>query len=486
MRASLETGGAPRFKSFWEAHRLCLPLFKQSMIVSKRALLWESYTQLSLEARRLKEMLDEQSAFNVEQIELAIKVLEDEIAISLSEPFEEVSADEIVFPKTLQSNQTAYFNLQRQINFLNIQANRVHGLRKELLITEMKIRTKNKFFQRLSALGDAIFPKRKELVTEISSLFSQDVSAFILTHFSSEPSKESLFYLRDEIKELQGLAKVFTLNTHAFTETRNQLSRCWDLLKEEEKDRKKEKAQQKILFKNNAKIIHLKIQETVDSLEGQKISFQEAAHQLESISSEMRKIELGRDEVKELRDRLGEIKKGLNDQLRAEEELRKKNEQERLRDKKEKFIRLKKQAEDLILHLNEKNIEDIESEQQSIVEELRSSFYTKTEKHEIENLIKPLKDLILEKKEQSLLSLSEDHLHRLQQLKTVLKQRLTRRTEVKDQLASLKKAACGSGFDFEKAMNLTQQISEENERLNRVNFGIKEIEAEIAILQSPN
>ena len=72
MEASLSQGGTPHFRHFWEARRLCLPLFKENISSSLRSQLWSKYSELSKEARRLKDLLDEQSAFAVEQIEKAV------------------------------------------------------------------------------------------------------------------------------------------------------------------------------------------------------------------------------------------------------------------------------------------------------------------------------------------------------------------------------------------------------------------------------
>ena len=76
MRAALSNSGTPRFKDFWEGRRICLPLFKENISPKVRSQLWSSYIELSTEAKRLKEILDEQSAFAIEQIELAIQALE--------------------------------------------------------------------------------------------------------------------------------------------------------------------------------------------------------------------------------------------------------------------------------------------------------------------------------------------------------------------------------------------------------------------------
>jgi hypothetical protein len=75
MKGTLSHAGAPRFRDFWEARKECLPLFKENISPKSRALFWQEYVDLSVEARRLKEILDEQSVFAFEQIDLAIQAL---------------------------------------------------------------------------------------------------------------------------------------------------------------------------------------------------------------------------------------------------------------------------------------------------------------------------------------------------------------------------------------------------------------------------
>ena len=239
MEASLAQGGSPYFRTFWEVRRYCLPLFKENISPLLRALLWGKYSELSKEARRLKEILDEQSSFAVEQIEIAIAALETSISILDSQSTVRLDSKPLTLPVFLKNQQDVYQNLQNQLGELNTQASHINALRKELLKTEMRIRQKNKFFQRLSTAGDSVFPKRKELIRQMSFRFSEDVKSFITIHFEAETTDESLYVLREEIKSLQSLAKVLTLNTHAFTEIRQRLSDCWDRIKHEEKERRK-------------------------------------------------------------------------------------------------------------------------------------------------------------------------------------------------------------------------------------------------------
>lgn len=483
MEASLAQGGTPHFRHFWEARRLCLPLFKENISPVLRSQLWTRYSELSKEARRLKEILDEQSAFAVEQIEIAIKALETDIE-QFEEQIQKTSLSEHVhFPQALEDKHVRYEELQKQLNLLNVQASRINALRKELLKTEMRIRQKNKFFQRLSAAGDKVFPRRKDLIKEISQLFMDDVNQFIKTHFNGQLEQESLYILREEIKLFQGLAKVLTLNTNAFTHTRMHLSECWDRLKIVEKERKKERAQMRSAFKQNAEEVNQQI-EALKSEVGQGLSSNEAHGRIEEISHFMRQVELGRDEIKFLRDQLNEVRRSLQARARSEEDARQQQEQERNRQKRERYKALHEQAEQLIKQHESYEADKLASERDELLNQINETSFTKSEKQEVERVLRPLRDIISEKREKRLLSLSDDDRQSLQQLKDILKQRKERRQEIKTQLESYRKAAGSSGLDFEKAITYTNQINEEKERLEKINQGIKEIEDKIIALQS--
>lgn len=482
MESSLAQGGSPHFRSFWEARRLCLPLFRENINPTLRSHLWAKYSELSKEARRLKEILDEQSAFAVEQIEIAIQVLENEIAGDIVA--QEMKGEQIIFPQALDKQQDMYLELQKRLNGLNVQASRINALRKELLKTEMRVRHKNKFFQRLSAAGDSVFPKRKELIKEISQQFIHDVEAFVKHHFEEEAVQESFFLLREEIKNFQNLAKVLTLNTNAFTQTRMRLSECWDRIKVEEKEWKKERFQQKAVFKENAEEIEKQIQDLRAKFESQEESPGEAQKKMEGIAAHMRKVELGRDEVKLLKDALNDLRKLIQEKLKAGEEARQQQEIERERQKKEKYQGFKNQIEQLIQIQEEMNADQLTEARDHLLSLIQNSNLIKSEKIELERLLKPLKDLIVEKQEQAFLVLSVDDRQALQQLKNVLDQRKDRRQEIKNHLDVLRKGAGSSNLDFEKAMNFTHQINEEKDRLDKANQSIIDIERKIRELQA--
>lgn len=481
METSLSQTGTPHFKSFWEARAVCLELFKENISPPLRASLWIKYNELSKEARRLKEILDEQSAFAVEQIEMAIKALEEDI-VSFEQHLQKMTPVEFsVTNKAMTKRLPHYQKLQNELNLLNTQASRINGLRKELIRTEMRVRQKNKFFQRLSAAGDKVFPRRKDLIKDVSQSFMADVDAFINENFKND-QHESLFTLREEIKALQNMAKILTLNTHSFTHTRMRLSDCWDLIKGEEKERKKERAQQKVIYRQNVDDAMKKLQAFNEAFQANQLTLNEANKQLDEIFAYMRSLELGRDEQRFLREELNCARRPITEKMHAAENERHhlENEKERLR--REAIQHIKSRIEELMKNHASYDIETLIAEREALLEKMSSIALSKVEKFDIERQLKPFRDLISEKRESSLLSLSDDDRQSLLQLKEILKQRKDRRQEIKNQIEVFRKASGASGLDFVQAMNYNAQLAEEKERLEKITQSIKEIEKKIAEL----
>lgn len=480
MEAAISQSGSPQFKNFWDARLVALKLFKENVNPAVRTLLWNRYSDLSKEARRLKEILDEQSAFAAEQIEIAIKALEDEI-VALASGHSPITPLEQV--RTLRDKISAYEIVQGELTMLNAQAARVNALRKELIKTDMRIRVKNKFFQRLSAAGDMIFPRRKELIKEISNQFIQDIEYFVTEDFESHKSQESVFVLREEIKSLQNLAKQLTLNTHSFTHTRQKLSECWDALRGIEKERKKERAQMKAVFKDNAEAIMSQITAFNASYAAAEIGIQEGLKKLDEISKEMRNIELGRDEVVQLRDEIQKARQLIQEKQKQEENERLSAEMEKERQKKEAFIQLKNELDQLIASINTTDLEKLLEQKDQIQQKIATSLFSRLEKQELERKFRPLKDGITEKKEREMLDLSDDDRQALSKMKSLLQERKERRKELKSQVDLLRKTVSSSGMDFAQSLSVNAQLTEEKERLDKLNLGIKELETKIALLE---
>lgn len=482
MQERLAQTGVPHFKEFWDARRICLDLFKENINATSRVMLWARYSELCREARKLKEIFDEQSAFAAEQIEIAVASLEAEISQldTLLDQLPEVDFGPECH--SLVDHMPEYSAMQRELNLLNTYAMRTSALRKELIKTEMRIRQKNKFFERLSKLGDAIFPRRKALIQQVSEQFTKDVERFIKTTFVSELKTPALFSARDEIKSLQSIAKVLTLNTEAFSSTRKTLSECWDSIKNIVKERRKATSEQKSAYKKHRDEFAAEIEALKASFAAKELSTNVLEAKLDDLVGRMRTVSLGKIEIRELRDMVRDIRNELNAQSQVEDAARREAATKKNQEKRERQEAVR--SELIALSSNTSlDIDAIDKSLEPLVKEVSAMNVSRLEKQEFEKLIRNVRDFMGERKEQQLLALSADDREAIGKLKDLLKERKAKRQEIKQQIDAWRKESGSSGMDFTRAMQYNDMIQNEKERLEKVESSIDELEAKIKKLQ---
>lgn len=492
MRNALAQKGMANFKGFWEVRKLCLPLFKVPLTAPIRAQAWAEYMELTREGRRLKNILDQESAFASEQIELAIASLEKEVVSFHDDPESVLNGvADVLLPEgseTLKKRRSHYQYVQKKLNVLNVFAARINSLRKELIRTEMRIRQKNQFFSRLSQLGDRVFPLRKELIREVSETFVHDVTRFYEDYFegerfSPENARHAVFFFREEIKILQSAAKILTLNTNAFSQGRHLLSQCWDKLKGMEKELKKEYAQVKQKSGENSEQVRERIRAFAAGYAEGKYSVESGMNELDAISRWMREIDLTRQDVYALKDELARAREPLEAvKMKAEEQRREAQEQfEKARQG--KVEALKREVEALAVKAASGPVGELLKQLDEYRKTCSALSMLKAERTQLDRRLKAIRDQLAEREEQTLLDLSADDLATLEGLENVLGQRKERRKQSKAQLEEFRKVSGGSSLDFEKAIRLQEQMQEEKERLAKIDEGIAEIENKIRSLK---
>lgn len=482
MQDALSQTGVPHFKEFWEVRRLCLDLFKENINPLVRMSLWTKYSELCRQARKLKEIFDEQSAFAVEQIEIAVSAIESEVAYlaDLLEKMPEVCFE--VQSHAITPHLARYKELQRELNLLNAYAIKTNTLRKELIKTEMRIRSKNKFFERLSKLGDAIFPRRKELIQQVSELFVQDVEGFISKTFADELKTQALFDARDEIKALQSVAKVLTLNTESFSNTRKSLSQCWDTIKDVVKERKKEVSEQRAQYKKGRDQFFEELETLKKRFEANELSDRDADRALDDILQRMRNTPLGKFEVRELRDKAKELQLEISQKAHAEEIEKKKEAKRKEQEAKERFVRHKELIMQLIDDTENGSLDECMTRYEELLIVTGKENFTRGQKQEVEALLRKIKDALTDLKDSALLS--DDARMELSSLTALLNERKERRREIKSEIDSLKKLQGGSGLDISRAMEYNELMETQRARLEKIEAGICEIEEKIEQLHS--
>lgn len=484
MEASLSQAGSPHFKDFWEAKKLVSDLFKEHINPTLRVTYWSKFSELCREARRLKEIFDEESAFACEQIEIAIKAIEDELnhlaeKLSASAPLELT-----VQSQAISANFESISPLQKELHFLNVYAAKVTALRKELIKTEMRVRFKNKFFLRLKTLGDLIFPRRKELINQVSVLFRKDVEKFIEDTFSHELRMTALFQVREEIKALQSIAKELTLNTEVFSYTRKKLSECWDSIQSQIHERKEKDHEQKEVYKQQKDAIALEIEALKKKCEDKNSIREKLEEELEGIIFHMKKATLGKQEIQNLRDEIREVRKTIIDQFKSLEELKRENIRKQEADMQEKFHALEKMAIELIRQVETLDLDALLTAFDELVKEV-SQFQTSQKlRYELEKKLRILQDHISEKKESKLLELSPDTKLAIDQLNQILKERKARRQEIRDRLENFRKRESSSSRGFAEAFETNEELAEEKERLANIEEAIIEVQEKIKKIKS--
>jgi len=474
LEGSLAQSGAPRFKLFWALKKQAMDVLKELQSPLLKTQLWNEYRELSKQVKKLKEIYDEQANFAVEQMDVAIQALDQDIDSFLENGKGISSASLELLSFSLQENLEEYQKNQDSLQLLNAFAGRINTLRKELIKTDMRIGKKNKLFQHLSAIGDKIFPKRKDLIKQVSELFLHDVEKFIEEYFAKDAQlpKTSLVKVREEIKSLQRCAKDLTINTQCFNKTRDLLSNAWDRLKEFDKERKKLFTELKEQYQQTLQAKIDELQSFSNEYEEKTIFAEQFLTKLRNFRSSLRTVHLGKDELRVLYDRLSELQKPVEEGIAKAEQEKKEQQQKVQEENKKKKQDLEKELQE-VLQTKNLTAEQLEKKKEEFVLLLAEySFLTKADKQGFTNQLKKLNDLLVEANEAKLYHLSSNDKEALESLRKLLDTQKTRRKESKEQFDALRKAKSGSGLDFEQAMLQNSMINEERERLEKIDESI--------------
>ena len=461
MQAALEGGGGQQFREFWEARRMCLDLFQLPINPTLRVQLWTRYNELCHEAKRVKELFEEQSSFVTEQIERAI----DAIVVDFSELESKLASmpqiETFLGCKTIAAHLDQYQLLQHELDYLNSFATRITSLRKEVVKTDMKHKHKTRLLSRLWALGDAVFPRRKQVIAEVSSLFLEDVESFIQSAGANDLRMHELFSVREEIQHLQGVAKLLTLSTEAFTTTRLRLSECWDRVKGVLTERKKERSEQRETFKKHREELVAEIDKVKSGLDGKSLGAEQARRFLQQTKTRMRSVSLGHQDVQDVRDYLCVVE-GL---LEPQEEKKTTSHVQkggRWRDLVGQAEKLSGATQDLPA---------LEEAFRTLTMEAAEEHVSKSERLELDHALSGVRGAI-------------ERLHEAQIAPTLAEEEIVAeiskfeqmRRDIRSQLEVWRRASGGSGCDFSEALRYTELIEAERARLDRIDALVARLE----------
>jgi hypothetical protein len=211
MRTLLADGENVRMQEFWEVKNRCVEAFKLSMNPIKRRTLWTTYVELTDEAKQLKVILDDKANFAIEQIDLALQAIDRDLKQPQSYPVA------LEFPLNFPFEEKCR-SLEGEISFLHMIGCRLNALRIESIETEMRFKHRNRLLKHISLLGDIVFPRKKELIKELSDTFLSKIQDFV--HGDD--------FSRNDIVICQNLQKELTINPSTFKQVRQLLSEAWN------------------------------------------------------------------------------------------------------------------------------------------------------------------------------------------------------------------------------------------------------------------
>ncbi|WP_201456343.1 hypothetical protein [Chlamydia sp. 17-3921] len=480
MEIALSESSGINLKLFWAIRKHSLPLFQQEQDLSKRANAWRRYIELTKEGRRIKAFHEEGDSFVIDQIELAISCLEKDINSVLQNIDSEEIDPIFLETSTLEKHHEFYKTQHASLLWLSSFSTKIIALRKELMNVGMRMKLKSEFFQRLSVLGNHVFPLRKELIEKVSQVFSEDVDSFVARYFSKADKnvlKRSVFFLRREIKNLQSVAKKLFVTSNVFSDTRLKLGQCWDQLKGLEKEIRQEQGKIRLASIENTKEVRSLLDAASMQLDAEE-DLTKIQKNLESIAKRIRALDFVHEDVVTLKSELHI----LYDRLHAKQEIIEKTCQERLikdRQVKQKAIdSLSSRIAEFVQTCDAGNITPSSKESWKELKEslTKMTFLSNFEKISLDNQLNQALQIITRFFENQLLSDSRANIENMRQ---VLSQRQIRRKELKNKLEQDKKLLGSSGLDFNRAMQYSSLVEEDKRSLEELDQSILSLKKQI-------
>lgn len=485
MRSCLQEIPISDLRQFWEVRQFCFPLFKQITNRKSRAELWGCYMELTRQGRQLRSAVEEESVFALEQIQLAVQDVSNQIqelfrADQITLPMDFVIPE---IPQALKEKKEILIEKQAILHLLHLFGMRIQSLRQELILTPARMKAKQGLFQSLSSLGDQVFPLKKKIVGEVNEIFKHEIDRFAAHHFSpsaltSDRLKRQFFFLRNEIKQLQNLAKFFSLEPLVFSETRSLLSSCWDSLKGMEKTIRKDLIENKQTSSQNKQKYDDLIAQFSKQLEQGMLSRADAESRWNAIKKEAHQSQLLRSDLRLILQDLDRTRKEV-DLLIQKEDIAQKEESQRVQQKKQEEVhRFLAQMDHIAEGIRQSKRAADEDYQkiESLVHQLEQLPVVLEERSRIIDHCKNVQNLWMETIEEQLDPSSVTYRRDLQRC---LEKRKFQRAALKHQIEEYRKILASSSLEIERSLHLQQAVRIDKATLEHCEASIKRLEEQM-------
>jgi hypothetical protein len=311
MKSFIESAQHADWSVYNQAKKIFLDTFKEVPNNSDKQKIWKEFSEVTESARSIKKLQEEEGAYAADMILQAIDALELEIK---NPKFSRPKLAMLEKVEAFKSFKEEAYEAITQVKFLNSKANQVQALRDELAKTGMRLSVKGRLFDRLSHLGDQIFPVKKELALRLNQIFFEGLNRFSKWFDKEEEGVEALF----QIKLIQSFIKELNLKKADYDAVKQILDPIWKkavILKEKKEVALKEAAEKSLEvkkgFDESFEVMKQLVAENKDS---------EAMALYDSLSLKLKDKQISRYDFKALKHSLEEVSSPLFSRLQEAKE----------------------------------------------------------------------------------------------------------------------------------------------------------------------
>ena len=219
MKSFIESANYADWSEFNSAKKHFLDTFKTYPSPDKQKV-WKEFVEVADSARAIRKVQEEEGQFAAEMISKALEAHENDLQSILSFSYEHPLFDKVLAFKSVKEDLKTILS---RLKFLSQKADQLQSLRQELSKTGMRLSVKGKLFDRLSHLGDKVFPVKKSLNQELVEKFLEGLNQFVKVSSKAEDGQQMLF----EIRMVQSFLKEMTLKKQQYDQIKNTLDPLW-------------------------------------------------------------------------------------------------------------------------------------------------------------------------------------------------------------------------------------------------------------------
>lgn len=312
MKSFIDAADFSDWAAFNGAKKAFLENFKTYQSQDKQKI-WKEFTEVADSARAIKKHQEEEGEFAAEMIAKALDAHEQDLQSTQAVSMYHALFEKVTSFKTVKEDLR---NTLTRLKFLSVKGSQLQSLRQELSKTGMRLSIKGKLFDRLSKLGDSVFPIKKELNKQLIDTFNSGLDAFIKACNKREDGDEILF----EIRIIQSFLKEMTLRKQEYDLIKTSLDPLWKkavILKDKNASMMQEAQAKSLEIKNSFESEFATIKALVE--EGKD---QEAKKVYESLTLKLKDRSIQKHDYKALKYDLELASKPIFDRLKEQKDLK--------------------------------------------------------------------------------------------------------------------------------------------------------------------